>query len=206
MPNGSHRIGVRREIRSAERGLTELQREIGDTVTWYELDPALSSGGEIYGEGGIQDPFDLTLAPSGAGLIFKAPKPTVAVWIRFIPTTTPQSESGEYTLDTSTMRFATKTLREAGLQHPQDPNWHFNDRIAYNGVLFRVEEYAPKGWLHNAYLMIDVSLRQFKEEEMESDAFPIGESPTTSTPWTPGQQLDWPALQPTDWENHDGNN
>lgn len=203
MTTGSHRISVRREIRSVERGLIELQREVGDTVYWYEFDPAASSAGDTYGEGSIPDPFDPTLTPSGTGVVFKAPKPTFAVWIRFIPPSNAQTDAGEYTLDHTSMRFAVKTLRETGLRHPEDPTWHFNDRIAYNGILFRIEQYEPKGWLHNAYLMIDVSARQFKDDELETDTFPLGEPVGTSMPWKPGEQLNWPALRPSDWENDD---
>lgn len=204
---GSHRSSVRREIRSVERGLRQFQREVGDTVVWYEFDSAKSSGGDTYDEGGIPDPLDPTLIPTGAGLVFKAPTAIPVVWIRFVTPTAIQTEEGEYTVNRTTLRFARDVMRTSGLQNPLDPAAHFNDRYSYNGFLYRVDGYNPRGWIHNTYLMVDVNGTQLKPEELQSDSFPFNETPGTSSAWTPGQQLGWiptgpPNVQPN-WETPD---
>lgn len=197
---GSHRTSIRREIRSIERGLRQFQREVGTYVYWYEFDQPHSGGGDTYSEGGIPDPFDTSLVPSGPGEIFRPPVGIPVVWFRFTAPGSVQTDSGEYTINRTNLRISVEAMRRSGLRQPMDPAFHFNDRYAYNGFLYRVEAYSPRGWLHDTYLMVDVQGREMKEEEFETDVFPIGENPLAATAWTPGQLLDWQSRQPGDWE------
>lgn len=199
MPS-SHRNSIRREVRSIERGLKQFQREVGDVITWYEFDPVNSTPEDTYGEGPLPNPMDPTQAVVGTGLAFRPPVVIPAVWVRFIPPEAIQTDSGEYTINHLSLRIAVDSLRRSGLRQSLDPAFHYNDRFAYRDFPYRVEEYAPKGWLGGAYLIVDVTGRQLKEEEFETDAFPMGETAQAATYWTPGQQLDWQSRQPSDWE------
>lgn len=192
---------MRRLVRSMQKGLRQFQREVGDNIIWYELDRAYSTTDDTYGEGPIPDPFDNTTHGTGPGETFKAPKILPAVWIRFQAPERVQTDAGLYTIKHTSLRFSTEAMRGAGLESPEDPDLHYGDRYAYQGALYRVEQYEPKGWLGGVWIMIDVQGREFKEEELEADTFPFWQTDAQSTPWTPGQQLDWPATQPTDWEN-----
>jgi hypothetical protein len=197
----THRLSARREIQSIQRGLRSFQNEVGTTVLWYEFDPAASSGGDTYQEGGIPTPFDPQLQPTGAGLVFRDPVVIPVVWLRFLPPSQVQTDLGEYTVNQTSLRVASEAMRSSGLRAPFDPAAHFNDRYLYNGFLYRVESYAPRGWVHNAYNMVDVTGRQVKEEELESDTFPLGEADTASVQWTPGQQLAWRPGLPANLED-----
>jgi hypothetical protein len=183
MAGQSHR-SVRREIRSAERGLRELQREVGDTVSWYELDRTVSTADDIYDEGPGAD----------GGLRFRAPRPVPAVWIRYQPPTRIATDQGEYTLSSISLRVSVDGMRRSGLDAPLDPDRHFDDRFGYNGFLYRVESYVPRGWMLGTYIMVDVSGRQLKPDELQTDVYPFWE--VGSTAHTQGESLDWPDVTP----------
>lgn len=187
-------------MRSIQRGLRSFQREIGTEVLWYEFDPQTSSAGDTYQEGGIPNPFDPQLQTTGAGLVFRPPVQIPVVWMRFQPPEQVQTELGEYTVNRTSLRIASDAMRSSGLRYPFDPAAHYNDRYFYNGFLYRVDTYAPRGWVHNAYNMVDVTGRQLKEEEFRTDTFPIGEADTQATQWTPGQRLAWQSNLPGDEE------
>jgi len=197
---GTHRNSLRREIRSIERGLREFQQEVGDVVEWYEFDPYLSGGGDTYQEGSIPDPFDASLPLSGQGVVFRPPVAIPVVWLRFMAPESVQTDSGEYTINRTSLRMSANGIKSGALRHAFDPDYHYNDRYSYNGFLYRVESFSPRGWLHGAYLMVDITGRQMKEEEFETDQFPIGQAESTLTAWTPGQALVWNPRQPSDWE------
>lgn len=197
----THRNSARKEINSIFKGLRQFQAEVGTTILWYEFDRANSTSSDTYGEGAIPDPFDPSLYTPSPGLTFKPPKYIPVIWLRFIPPESVQSETGEYTVYTATIRISAKTMRESGLMSPLDPAAHYNDRFFYNGTLYRVENYAPKGWVHDTWINVDVAGRQIKQEELESDNFEFWEDPSTATAWTPGEQLTWPATQPGDLES-----
>jgi hypothetical protein len=93
-------------------------------------------------------------------------------------------------------------MRRAGLYNPMSPDQHYNDRFSYNGFLYRVEEYEPKGWLQGEYLMVDIMGRELKPDELVTDSFPFWQ--LDSTPLTPGQTLPWPNTPPYDLEDDPG--
>lgn len=185
---GKARHSLRREKNSIYRGLKELQREVGDTVGWYEPDPADSSSNSVYDEG----------PGTGAGLVYRVSVPIPSVWIRLAPPAGVQTEGGEYLLRTCSLRISSAEIRRSGITHPISSEQHYNDRFAYNGFLFRVETYQPKGWLQGEFIMVDVMGRQYKGDELVTDHFPFWE--LDSAAHLPGNALSWPNTQPTDWE------
>jgi hypothetical protein len=203
---GTHRISVRDQQRSYARGLRELQREVGVTIVWYEFDHDDTTMDDTYDEGQVPDVLDpgLNTDNSGPGLVYRNPLQVPVVWLRFEAPTNVQSESGEYTVSTVSFRMTAQTSRRVGLQNPMDPSKHFNDRFVHQGFLYRVDSYTPKGWISDQYFMVDVLGTEVKTEELADEKLP-GTSPfdalagTPSTPWTPGQALDWPETQPSDW-------
>lgn len=202
---GDHRNSVRQLLRSYQKGLRQFQHEVGDNIVFYEFDRLNSTMDDTYDEGQLPDIFDPALADTGTpGRVYRNPVIIPAVWVFLTAPTTVQTEEGEYTVNTVSFRMSTQTAGRVGLQTPLDPAKHFNDRFSYNGFLYRVDKWSPRGWLFGQYMMVDVSGTQVKTEELAEDATPFAPSQTdapvvTSLPWTPGESLNWPALQPQDW-------
>lgn len=202
--NGVHRGSVRQILRSYQQGLTELQREIGDNIVIFEFDHVNSSMDDTYDEGQLPDIFDPALADTGTpGRVYRNPTVVPAIWIRFVEPSRVATDEGEYLVSTLSFRASIQTMRRVGLEMPVDPSKHFNDRFSYNGFLYRVDEWQPRGWLLGQYMMVDVVGTQVKTEEIAEDAFPFSPPPATSLPWTPGQALDWPNTQPQDVPRED---
>lgn len=179
---GQSRRSVRREIRTAERGLRELQREVGESVTWYEPSLASSTVNSVYDEGpGL-----------GPGLVYRSGRDVPAIWIRYQSPSIVATDDGEYTLSHISFRVTANAMRRSGLAAPLDADHHFNDRFSYNGFLYRVESFSPKGWLMGTYLMVDVTGRQLKADELMTDAYPFWE--VASTAHTQADSLDWPDV------------
>lgn len=199
------------------RGLNQFQPETGVVIAYFEFDVSRTTESDTYDEGPIPTPFDPDLnqavaygsgpnydsgtgydQPVQSGLAFKPAKFIRCVWWRYNPPTQVQSEEGEYTLDTCSVRFIADNLKKAGLQHSLDPDLHFNDRLWYQGKLYRVERYTPKGQVFGRYTMVDIDGRQLKPDELQDSSMPFADEPGTETPWTPGEELDWSNRDITD--------
>lgn len=165
--------------------------------TWEQV-PVWAQGGETFAQ----------LSPGGtwgalgrSGRAYRAPVTIPAIWVRFLAPENVGSDAGEYAVNSIAIRISAGVMRDSGLASPFNPAAHFNDRFSYNGFLYRADDYAPRGWLHGAYLMVDISGRQLKEEELYEDTPDFWETPQASTAWTPGQQLAWPPTQPDQLED-----
>lgn len=204
---GDYRNSARDVLRSYQRGLRQFQHDVGDNIVLYEFDHMNSTMDDTYDEGQLPDIFDPSLADTGQpGRVYRFPVTIPALWVFFHAPTEVQTEEGEYTVSTVNWRASTQTMIRSGLQDPLDPAKHFNDRFSYNGFLYRVDSWAPRGWLVGRYMNVDVMGTEVKTEELAGDNTPFT-PPAPSLPWTPGEALDWPNLQQQDWnraEDDDG--
>jgi hypothetical protein len=202
-----------REVRNLRqiifRGLVTLQQRVGDTVTWYEADEEASTTDTTYTEGpvpGISFPDTygetITAEASNAGVIqggnlFKAPITLPAVWVRYMDPFGTQTEDGSYLTSHLSMRVSSDQMRKQGLGNPEDPFSHMNDRFAYKSNLYRVQSYAPRGWLTGMWFMVDIVGVQLKPADLYTDPFPFWQPPTP--PWGPAERVNWPVVPPTSW-------
>lgn len=191
----SHRRGIRHELAMMQRGLADFATEVGVNVSWYEFDPSRTTSSDVYDEGPIPNIFDPTLPQTYGGLAFRPPVKIKCVWWRYLAPSNIQTQGGEYTVSTSTLRFPSSSMGRAGLHRPMAPEAHLNDRYFFQGRLYRVESYAPRGQIYGTFIMVDVAGTELMPQELQTNVA-ISEPEGTPTPWTPGEMLDMPDVTP----------
>jgi hypothetical protein len=168
---------LKRQIRHMDRQMKRATRGWGQTVLWYEWDPASvedEDGGDpgiafdddLYDEGGSQS---ARVGPAvGSGRRWKAPR-TVPVYQavlnegeqEFLP-------EGNYTVDRLTLYVQYSELAKR-ISNPTDRGAHVNDRIGYDGRIFSVDAFNPRGRIADAVMTVTVHCTEIKDDEMRLD-------------------------------------
>lgn len=146
-----------REIYSAYEGMKEYNLLAGQTCTWYRFNKAGTTSHPVYGTGPQRAWFPGINVPLQIGEYNRAAQ-------NF-------DDDGLYRVDSAHLILSYGAFFHSTIQDP-DPTGqdHVNDRVGYDGALFSVDSFLPRGRVADNFLTISVDLRQVAEEEMIDDA------------------------------------
>lgn len=153
------RWNVNSETSAIHRGLRGWQRGTGDTITYFRFDYAGSVVDDVYDEA----------AGIGKSYIGPVNLPVLRATHAQVPNSQPR-DSGLYLVDTLHCTASFDQLAKAGLtlvdlQHGQ----YQRDRIAYDNVLFDVEQMAVRGQIRRRDVIVTISATQVRDDELVND-------------------------------------
>lgn len=156
---------LRRALRYIDRTIGRESLRRGQQVLWYEFDATSVSDAEdidLYDEGGSQ---------LGEGASRK--------WGSAVPIQTYQAildegaqqflPEGAYTVDTLRLIISYAEMNAAGISNPLDRGAHIHDRVEYDGRLWSVDSYNPRGRTADRSLTVTVICTQVMEDEQVLD-------------------------------------
>jgi len=167
---------LRRNAIRINQGLERFGRQVGQDVLWYEWnaasvededssDPGPQFDDDLYDEGGSQP--GRPDAPVGRNAEWWAP-----VTVRVLQAVLNEGEQefqdiGNYTVDRLSIVVAYEALVKAGISNPTDRGGHMNDRIGYDGRLFSVDAFNPRGRIANVPgFTVSVMATEIKDDEL----------------------------------------
>jgi len=145
-----------RDIRSAYRGMRRYQREAGQWSQWFRFNKAGTTSDPTYG--------------TGPGRVWY-PSVTIPVLIgEYQRAGQNFDDDGLYLVDRLTLVMSYNDFYNSGIPDP-DPSAqnHVNDRVAFDGRLFAVDTFIPKGRVASYFLTITVTLREVAQSELDED-------------------------------------
>ena len=79
-------------------------------------------------------------------------------------------DDGLYIVDKAHLIFSYDAFFHSTMPDP-DPNYqgHLNDRVAFDGYLFSVDSFQPRGRVADQFLTVSADLRGVAQEDMDED-------------------------------------
>ena len=139
------------------RGMKEWQEYVGESVLWFEFDPAHSSSHPVYDEG----PSRMWFPPVQLPVLFAD----------FNQDDPRGDDDGLYTVSSIAITFTVAAAWDRFRIPPVNTGAHFKDRFAHGNPMtsYTVTDYEKQGYLNGRYLTISVRGEQLKEEEFFFD-------------------------------------
>jgi hypothetical protein len=146
-----------RDIRSAYAGMKRYQEETGEWVQWFVFNKAGTTSDPTYATAPQRAWYSPITVPVMLGEYQRASK-------NF-------DDDGMYLVDRVHGIMSYFAFFSTTIQDP-DPNQqnHLNDRVAFDGRLFGVSSFQPRGRVASYFLTISFDLVQLTAEDMASDA------------------------------------
>ena len=145
-----------RDIRSAYQGMKRGQVDQGEWVSWFRFNKSQTTSHPVYDTG----PQRLWY-----------PAITLPVWnAQYRRQSQNFDDSGLYLVDTVKLIFSYFAFFSTTMLDP-DPNGqdHLNDRVGFDGRLFSVDSFLPRGRIASYFLTISVDLTEVAQEELIED-------------------------------------
>jgi hypothetical protein len=145
-----------RDIRDAYRGMFEYQLQVGQWVQWFRFDQADTTSHPVYDVGPQRVWYPPVTLPVYIGEYHRAPK-------NF-------DDDGLYLIDNVTVIVSYDAFFHTTMPDP-DPTGqdHLNDRVAFDGKLFHVTSFIPKGRVASHFLTITIDLAEVASEDLAED-------------------------------------
>jgi hypothetical protein len=145
-----------RDIRSAYRGMWEYQRQIGQWACWFRFNKAATTVMPIYDTGPQRAWFNPVTLPVHLGEYRRAGE-------NF-------NDDGLYLVDTLHLIFSYDAFFHTGMPDPDLTGQnHQNDRVAFDGRLFSVSTFYPRGRVADYFLTISVDAIEVAQSELNED-------------------------------------
>lgn len=168
---------LKRQIEHMDRTMTGAALGWGQTVLWYEFNPAsiedadsgdpdVAFDDDLYDEGGSQ--LNRVGGAIGSGRRWHSPKRVKVYQAMLNEGAQEFNPEGNYTVDTLTLIVQYSELRKK-ISNPTDRGAHVNDRIGYDGRIFSVDSFNPRGRIADAIMTVTVQCLEVKEDEMALD-------------------------------------
>ena len=145
-----------RDIQSAYRGMKLAQLDQGEWVQWFRYNQAASTSHPVYDTGPLRQWY---------------PSITVPVWLgEYSRAGRNFDDDGLYLVDRVNVIMSYDAFFHSTMPDP-DPygNDHVKDRVAYDGHIFKVDSFLPRGRVASYFLTISVSLTELAQSEMAED-------------------------------------
>ena len=148
-----------RDIRSAYQGMKDYQYQTGQFVQWFRFDVADTTSDPVYGTGPQRQWYPAVTVPVMLGEYQRAPK-------NF-------DDDGLYLVDQGHLIISYFAFFSSTIVDP-DPTGqnHLNDRVGFDGHLFSVASFLPRGRVADYFLTISVDLIEVAQEELIEDVVP----------------------------------
>jgi hypothetical protein len=165
---------LRQNAARINKGIRNFSRLVGQDVKWYEFIPqsvedvdSTDSGtgfdDDLYDEGGEQ----VVNGHHGASARWKAPKIIRVVQAIINEGSQQFRETGSYSVDTLTLIVQYEELVRKGLANPANRGAHTNDRIGFDGRIFSVDMFNPRGRIATVPgFTVSIQALEVKEDEL----------------------------------------
>lgn len=173
-------MDVRRELAHIRKNYRGYQRQVGETIMWFEYQSFSSSASagstydDVYDEGGYGD----------TGRKYK---PGVVVPVLMVTESEDTKRSipeGRQPVEIVNVVASVEDFRDAGISDPFEYRHHLNDVFLYDGRYMSVMSYKVRGRARDDVLIVVEGLEIYINQEMPFDT---GPSPFTT------QNLPWPS-------------
>ena len=147
-----------RDIRSAYKGMREYQLHAGEWCHWFRFNKTGTTMHPIYDTGPQRAWFAPITVPLLIGEYERAPQNLT-------------SDDGLYQVDKLHCIISYDQFFHSTMPDP-DPTGadHVNDRVAYDGSLFSVDSFLPRGRIASHFLTISVDATEVAQEELDEDS------------------------------------
>lgn len=162
-----------RDIKSANRGMKLAQLDQGEWVQWFRYNDTASTSHPVYGTGPLRAWYPPVQLPVWLGEYNRASRNI--------------DDDGLYLVDRVHVIASYDAFFHTAMPDP-DPfgNDHLRDRVAYDGHLFKVNMFLPKGRLASYFLTISIDLVEVAQSELAEDGTIAQFSPYLVVPDTSG--------------------
>lgn len=145
-----------RDIRDAYEGMKEYQLHVGQWAHWFRFNKAGTTSHPVYDTGPQRAWFPPIVVPVLLGEYQRAPESF--------------DDDALYQVDHVHLIFSYDAFFHSTMQDP-DPNGqdHVNDRVGFDGHLFSVSSFLPRGRVASHFLTISVDLIEVAAEELQED-------------------------------------
>lgn len=147
---------VLRDIRDAYEGMKQYQLDAGQWCYWFRFDKADTTSHPVYDIGPERVWYPPVILPLLTGEYTRA--------------TQNMDDDGLYLIDHVHCVVSYDAFFHTMMidPDPQGQN-HLNDRVAFDGTLFNVDSFIPRGRIGSYFLTISIELAEVAEEDMVED-------------------------------------
>ena len=147
---------ILRDVRDAYQAMKQYQYEAGQWVYWFRFDKAGTTSHPVYDTG-----------PQRA---WKQPIILPVIIAEFERPPQNYDDDGLYIVAKAHLIFSYDAFFHSTMPDP-DPNYqgHLNDRVAFDGYLFSVDSFQPRGRVADQFLTVSADLRGVAQEDMDED-------------------------------------
>lgn len=145
-----------RDIRYAYHNMQRTQRIWGQWVQWFRFNQTSTTSDPVYSTGPGRLWYPPLTIPVQLGIYERALK-------NF-------DDDGLYLVDETKLIMSYDAFFHSGIIDP-DPTGedHLNDRVAFDGRLFELTSFIPKGRVADMFLTISASAREVAQEDLAED-------------------------------------
>jgi hypothetical protein len=146
--------------------MAEYQLDVGQWVQWYRFNKNATTSHPVYDTG-----------PERAWY----PAITLPVYMaEYVRADQNFDDDGLHRVDRAHLIFSYFAFFQTTMQDP-DPTGqdHVNDRVLFDGSLFSVDAFNPRGRVADQFLTVSVDLRQVAQSELDED-FLTSQFPTST--------------------------
>lgn len=171
-------MDARRELGLIRKHYRDYQRQVGETVVWYEFMPfagAASAGStydDVYDEGGF--------GPSG-----RRYKPGITVPVLMITESEDTKRAipeGRQPVELVNLVASIDDFRVAGISEPFEYRRHLNDIFFYDGRYMSVQSYRVRGRVRDDVIVVVEGIELYLNQEFSFDTGPEAMS-VQNYPW-----------------------
>lgn len=173
-------MDVRRELAHIRKNYRGYQRQVGETIMWFEYQAFASSASagstydDVYDEGGF----------GGSGRKYKPGVVVPVLMVTESEDTKRAIPEGRQPVEIVNIVASVEDFRDAGISDPFEYRHHLNDVFLYDGRYMSVMSYKVRGRARDDVLIVVEGLEIYISQEMPFDT---GPSPFTT------QNLPWPS-------------
>lgn len=154
------RFDYRHEVAHMYEGMADdLYQPVGQTLTWWVFDKAGSQVDPIYDVAGPQE-----------GRVWFEPVPVPVLGARLSQQGSDQSQQGFYTSDELSVVLSVGQVDMIIRDIVDSPDAHLADRFEYKDAIWTPNRIWPRGALRGEFVVVSVSARQVKPDELVNDA------------------------------------
>lgn len=145
-----------RDIRDAYEGMKRYQLEAGQWVQWFRFNSPATTAHPIYDTGPQRVWYPSINLPCQIGEYRRAPK-------NF-------DDDGLYLIDNTHLIFSYDAFFHTQMPDP-DPTGqdHLNDRVGFDGRLFHVTSFIPRGRVARYFLTVSADIAEVAVEDLAED-------------------------------------
>jgi len=146
-----------RDIRQAYKGMMfDYQRDVGQWCQWFRFNSTATTSHPIYSTGPQRVWYNPITLPVLLGEYTRGEQ-------NF-------DNDGLYLVDSVRLIFSYKAFLQTTMPDP-DPfgQDHLNDRVVFDGHLFSVDSFVPRGRVASYFLTVSVDLSEVAQEDLDED-------------------------------------